>query len=164
MNSELEVSPKTFKVYRFAGRPTTISCSVENILNKEHEQNHQQQNNHNMQNGNQSSIYQVWFYFNSDSDFVLIINSLSNNFLLIYKITTLELLEFHCHLHHLNPEKPILHISPTHLLDTRWKDITPLQIGTVYKKRKELQNRCVLIKMMLRLFFLAFTSKISFSI
>ena len=46
---------------------------------------------------------------------VLIINILSNSFLLIYKITTLEFLEFHCHLHHLNPEKPILHVSATHL-------------------------------------------------
>ena len=59
VNSELEVSPKTFKVYRFAGRLTAIPASVENILNKEHEQHHQQQNNHNMQNGNQSLIYQV---------------------------------------------------------------------------------------------------------
>ena len=95
------------------------------------------------------------------SNYVLIINILSNNFLLIYKITTLELREFHCHLHHLNPEKLILHISPTHLFTYMIYHLCKL-VQRV--KKKELQNRCVLIKMMLRLFFLAFTSKISFSI
>ena len=59
---QLEVSPKTFKVYWFAGRPTTISGSVEN--NKKNNTNNII-NNKTMQNGNQSSIYQVWFYFNS---------------------------------------------------------------------------------------------------
>ena len=68
------------------------------------------------------------------SNYVLIINILSNNFLLIYKITTLELREFHCHLHHLNPEKLILHISPTHLF-TYSHDISPLQIGTARKEK-----------------------------
>ena len=33
-NSELEVSPKTFKVCRFAGRPTAISGLVENRFKK----------------------------------------------------------------------------------------------------------------------------------
>ena len=114
VNNELEVSAKTFKVYwsfhdyvQFSWKHIKKN-NTNNIINNK-------TRNDNMQNGNQSSIYQVWFYFNSYSNYVLIINILSNNFLLIYKTTTLELLEFHCHLHHLDPEKPILHVSATHL-------------------------------------------------
>ena len=68
------------------------------------------------------------------SNYVLIINILSNNFLLMYKITTLELLEFHCYSHHLNPEKPTL-LSPTQIFTYTMKNDSPMQIGTVYKKK-----------------------------
>lgn len=75
---QLEVSPKTFKVYWFAGRPTTISGSVENNK-KTTRRTSSTTRQCRMEINHQYTRFD--FTLIVISNYVLIINILSNNFI-----------------------------------------------------------------------------------